>query len=56
MHVRLVTVVLYIKHGCCLFWIAMMVALLAAYMIISSHGLMLLMLHSSAGVAMYSGM
>ena len=34
----------------------MMLALLAAYMIIASHGLMLLLLHSSAGVAMYSGM
>ena len=34
----------------------MMLALLAAYMIIASYGLMLLLLHSSAGVAMYSGM
>ena len=35
----------------------MMLALLAAYMIIASHGLMLLLLHSSASVAaMYSGM
>ena len=34
----------------------MMLALLAAYMIIASHGVMLLLLHSSTGVAMCSGM
>ena len=34
----------------------MVLVLLAAYMIIASHGLTLLLLHSSAGVAIYSGM